>query len=104
MANYKDLAKEFFNSATGEDHRAWADAAAAYFNSLSGKDKGNFAEAMAAYYAAVNGGDVPAPVTLESNQLVLTSGDTSDVTPSGTFVDTVTFTVVDGAITAIALS
>lgn len=95
MANYKDLSKYFFNTATGEDHRAWADAAAAYFNSLSGKDKSNFAEAMAAYYGTVNA----------STQTIVVNGETlTGVAPTGTYTNTVTFTVANGVITAIALS
>lgn len=50
------------------------------------------------FVAEFTGGTLPGTVALVAN------GDTSGVAPTGAFVDTVTFTVANGVITAITLS
>lgn len=53
---------------------------------------------------AVVAGSTLVGVNLASTVAMVDNGDTSTVEPSGSFVDTVTFTVADSAITAIAQS
>ena len=48
--------------------------------------------------------DAPPELAVGADQIVLTDGETTDVEPTGSYTDTVTFTIVDGAITAITLS
>lgn len=103
--NVKDVAIKFFNARTGKSARTLPEAATAYYNSLTGINNTSFIEAEADYYDAVNRGVVQAPVTPGGTKTVVTSGQQlSGVTPSGTYVSKVTFTVVGGAITAIVLS
>ncbi len=103
--NVKDAAIKFFNARTGKRARTLPEAATAYYNSLTGINNTSFIEAEADYYDAVNRGVVQAPVTPGGTKTVVTSGQQlSGVTPSGTYVSKVTFTVVGGAITAIVLS
>ena len=103
--NVKDAAIKFYNARTGKSITTMHGAATAYYNSLTGLAKPNFVEAEAEYYDAVNRGVVQAPVTPGGTKTVVTSGQQlSGVTPTGTYVSKVTFTVVGGAITAIVLS
>lgn len=46
---------------------------------------------------------IPEP-SVGDDQVVLTDGETTGVEPSGSYTDTVTFTISGGAITAIVLS
>lgn len=103
--NVKDAAIKFYNARTGKRITTMPDAATAYYNSLTGLAKTNFVEAEAEYYDAVNRGVVQAPVTPGGTKTVVTSGQQlSGVTPTGTYVSKVTFTVAGGVITAITLS
>lgn len=103
--NVKDAAIKFYNARTGKSFRTMPEAATAYYNSLTGINNTNAIEAEADYYDAVNRGVVQAPVTPGGTKTVVTSGQQlTGVTPSGTYVSKVTFTVVGGIITAIVLS
>lgn len=102
--SYHPESQKFFNSKTGKNHRAWADAAAAYYRLIGGTNKKSAFEAMAAYYAKVNSGAIPAPVMLNSSQAVVTSPGASPVQNSaGAAVGIGTYTVASNAVSNIRL-
>lgn len=103
--NYRNESKKFFNAQTGKNFKAWADSASAYYRQVGASNKHNFVEAMCEYYAKINAGTIAAPVSPTATQvLISTGGKVTGVAPTGTYTNTVTFTVANGAITAITLS
>lgn len=103
--NYRTESKKFFNAQTSQNNTSWAQAAAAYYRQIGSTSKRNFVDAMAEYYAKINSGAISAPVSITSTQKIISSGSkVTGVAPTGTYTNTVTFTVVNNQITAITLS
>lgn len=104
VPNYRTSATQYFNSVTGENHKAWADAAAAYYSQLASKDKRNYVDAMNIYFAGLNDGSIQPPQPpLEPTQAVLSNGDQVTVLKAsgGSYTAKYTATVANGVITGV---
>ena len=55
-------------------------------------------------YPVIDEDAPPAPDNLPATQAIVNNGDALEIAVTGSYTDTVTFTVVDGVITAVVLS